>query len=83
MLISFQIKEVRGRGLMIGLELRPEAGGARSFCEQPKELGILCEDTHVHTIRISPPLVIKKEEIDWALKRFEKVITQCHVLSVI
>jgi ornithine--oxo-acid transaminase len=68
------IKEVRGRGLMIGLELKPEAGGARIFCEQLKELGILCKDTHLHTIRISPPLVIKKEEIDWALERFEKVI---------
>jgi ornithine--oxo-acid transaminase len=68
------IKEVRGRGLMIGLELKPEAGGARMFCEQLKELGILCKDTHLHTIRISPPLVIKKEEIDWALERFEKVI---------
>jgi len=68
------IKEVRGRGLMIGLELKPEAGGARMFCEQLKELGILCKDTHLHTIRISPPLVIKKEEIDWAMERFEKVI---------
>jgi ornithine--oxo-acid transaminase len=68
------IKEVRGRGLMIGLELKPEAGGARIFCEQLKELGILCKDTHLHTIRISPPLVIKKDEIDWALERFEKVI---------
>jgi len=68
------IKEVRGRGLMIGLELKPEAGGARIFCEQLKELGILCKDTHLHTIRISPPLVIKKEEIDWALERFAKVI---------
>jgi ornithine--oxo-acid transaminase len=70
------IKEVRGRGLMIGLELKPEAGGARIFCEQLKELGILCKDTHLHTIRISPPLVIKKDEIDWALERFEKVISK-------
>ena len=70
------IKEVRGRGLMIGLELKPETGGARIFCEQLKELGILCKDTHLHTIRISPPLVIKKDEIDWALERFEKVISK-------
>ena len=69
------IKEVRGRGLMLGLELKPEAGGARIFCEQLKDLGILCKDTHLHTIRISPPLVIKKDEIDWALERFEKVLS--------
>jgi ornithine--oxo-acid transaminase len=68
------VKEVRGRGLMIGLELKPEAGGARRFCEQLKTLGILCKDTHTHTIRIAPPLVIKKEEIDWALERFETVL---------
>ena len=69
------IKEVRGRGLMLGLELKPEAGGARIYCEKLKELGILCKDTHLNTIRISPPLVIKKDEIDWALERFEKVIS--------
>jgi ornithine--oxo-acid transaminase len=68
------VSEVRGRGLMIGLELRPEAGGARRFCEQLKALGILCKDTHTHTIRIAPPLVIKKEEVDWALERFETVL---------
>ena len=61
---------------MIGLELKPEAGGARIFCEQLKELGILCKNTHLNTIRISPPLVIKKDEIDWALERFEKVISK-------
>jgi ornithine--oxo-acid transaminase len=68
------IKEVRGRGLMIGLELNPESGGARGFCEQLKQLGILCKDTHTYTIRIAPPLVITKEEIDWALERFESVL---------
>jgi ornithine--oxo-acid transaminase len=70
------IKEVRGRGLMIGLELRPEAGGARSYCERLQELGVLCKDTRNDIIRISPPLVIKKEEIDWALERFETVLTE-------
>ena len=69
------IKEVRGRGLMIGLELNPEAGGARRYCEQLKETGILCKDTHNDIIRISPPLVIQKDEIDWALERFEKMLT--------
>lgn len=75
---SHLIKEVRGRGLMIGLELRPEAGGARRYCEQLKETGILCKDTHNDIIRISPPLVIKKDEIDWALERFETVLTKSH-----
>jgi ornithine--oxo-acid transaminase len=75
---SHLIKEVRGRGLMIGLELDPEAGGARRYCEQLKEIGILCKDTHNSTIRISPPLVIQKDEIDWALERFETVLTQSH-----
>lgn len=70
------IKEVRGRGLMIGLELKPEAGGARSYCEQLMEHGILCKDTHNDIIRISPPLVIQKNEIDWALERFEAVLAK-------
>ena len=70
------IKEVRGRGLMIGLELKPQAGGARRFCERLKETGILCKDTHKNIIRISPPLVIQRNEIDWALERFEAVLTQ-------
>ncbi|CAB1085637.1 Ornithine aminotransferase (EC [Olavius algarvensis Delta 1 endosymbiont] len=69
------IKEIRGRGLMIGLELRPEAGGARRYCERLKDIGILCKDTHNDIIRISPPLVIRKDEIDWALERFETVLT--------
>ena len=70
------IKEVRGRGLMIGLELKPEAGGARPYCERLKDSGILCKDTHNDIIRISPPLVIQKDEIDWALERFESVFSK-------
>ncbi len=70
------IKEVRGRGLMIGIELKPEAGGARPYCERLKESGILCKDTHNDIIRISPPLVIQKDEIDWALERFESVFSK-------
>lgn len=69
------VKEVRGRGLMIALELVPEAGSARHYCEQLKELGVLCKDTHGQTIRIAPPLVITKSEVNWALERFEKVLT--------
>lgn len=67
------IKEVRGRGLLIGVELFPETGSARRFCEKLMNRGLLCKDTHEHTIRFAPPLVIRKEEIDWALERIESV----------
>ena len=73
---SPHIREVRGRGLWIGIELRPEAGGARRFCEQLAAEGILCKETHTHVIRVSPPLVISRQELDWALERFEKVLTR-------
>lgn len=69
------ICEIRGRGLMIGVELYPEAGGARHFCEKLKDLGILCKETHQNVIRFAPPLIIKKEEIDWALERIDTVLT--------
>ncbi|MFC4355057.1 ornithine--oxo-acid transaminase [Chryseomicrobium palamuruense] len=64
------IKEVRGRGLFIGLELHE---AARPYCEQLKELGLLCKETHETVIRFAPPLVISKEELDWALERIKKV----------
>ena len=64
---SKHVKEVRGRGLLIGVELNPEAGGARRFCEVLKENGILAKETHDNVIRFAPPLVITQETIDWAL----------------
>ncbi|MDW6023667.1 ornithine--oxo-acid transaminase [Mesorhizobium sp. BAC0120] len=70
------VKEVRGRGLMLAVELNAEAGGARKYCYALKDLGVLAKDTHGHTIRIAPPLVVKKEEIDWALEQFDKVLTK-------
>jgi ornithine--oxo-acid transaminase len=72
---SKHIKEVRGKGLWIGIELHREAGGARRFCEALQKEGLLCKETHDHVIRVAPPLVIKKEEIDWAMERIEKVLT--------
>jgi ornithine--oxo-acid transaminase len=69
------VKEVRGKGLMIGIELLPEAGGARQYCEKLMGLGVLCKDTHGHTIRVAPPLVINRQEIDWALERFDSVLS--------
>ncbi|MFO7584116.1 MAG: ornithine--oxo-acid transaminase [Anaerolineales bacterium] len=71
---SKHVKEVRGRGLLIGVELRPEAGGARRFCEALKERGILAKETHDNVIRFAPPLVIDKETIDWALTKIGEVL---------
>ncbi|MCE1165097.1 MAG: ornithine--oxo-acid transaminase [Bacteroidetes bacterium] len=68
------VKEIRGKGLFIGVELKPEAGGARKYCEGLKELGVLCKETHENVIRFAPPLVIKKEEIDWAVEQVNKVL---------
>jgi len=71
---SPHVAEVRGIGLWIGVQLKPEAGGARRFCEALKQQGMLCKETHEHTIRFAPPLVIEKSEIDWALERIAKVL---------
>ena len=68
------LREVRGRGLMIGLELHREVGGARRVCDALKDRGMLCKDTHTHTIRVSPPLMIKREEVDWALEQLDAVL---------
>ena len=69
------VKEVRGRGLLIGVELVPEAQGARRFCEKLLTEGLLCKETHENIIRFAPPLVITKEEINWALERIERVLS--------
>jgi ornithine--oxo-acid transaminase len=68
---SPHIREVRGKGLWIGIELDVPA---RPYCEALKELGILCKETHEHVIRIAPPLVITREDIFWAFERIKKVI---------
>jgi ornithine--oxo-acid transaminase len=68
------IKEVRGRGLLIGVELHPEAGGARRYCEMLQDEGILAKETHDHVIRFAPPLVIGKTDLDWALAIIEGVL---------
>ncbi|HMZ06917.1 MAG TPA: ornithine--oxo-acid transaminase [Anaerolineales bacterium] len=71
---SPHIKEVRGKGLLIGVELKPQAGGARRFCEALKEKGILAKETHDNVIRFAPPLVIDKETIDWALPAIRETL---------
>jgi ornithine--oxo-acid transaminase len=68
------VREVRGRGLMMAVELHPDAGGARRYVEMLRERGVLAKDTHGHTIRIAPPLVITEDQVDWALERFEAVL---------
>ncbi len=71
---SPHVREIRGKGLMIGIEIKKESGTARPFCEALKEEGILAKETHHQVIRLAPPLVITKEEIDWAMERIEKVL---------
>lgn len=68
---SEYIKEVRGKGLFIGVELHVPA---RRFCEALRERGILCKETHENVIRFAPPLVITKEEIDWAIGHIEPIL---------
>jgi ornithine--oxo-acid transaminase len=65
------VKDVRGRGLWIGIELH---SAARPYCEALKELGVLCKETHDRVIRIAPPLVIQREEIDWAFEMIKRVV---------
>jgi ornithine--oxo-acid transaminase len=73
------VKAVRGRGLMIAVELYPEVGDARLYCEALARRGILTTTTHDHIIRISPPLVIKREEVDWAIDRIGIVLAGQHL----
>jgi len=71
---SRHVKEVRGKGLLIGVELNPEARGARRFCEALQQKGILAKETHSHIIRFAPPLVIDKATIDWAIPHIYDVL---------
>ena len=73
---SNMIRDVRGRGLMMAVELEPDAGGARKYCYAMKDRGILAKDTHVNTIRLAPPLVITREQVDWALENIETVLSK-------
>jgi ornithine--oxo-acid transaminase len=72
---SPHVAHVRGRGLFVGVVLKPEAGGARRFCEALMERGVLAKDTHGTVIRLAPPLVIKKEELDWMVEQIEAVLS--------
>lgn len=69
------IRDVRGKGLLIGLELDPDVVKARAVCEALKERGLLCKETHEVTVRFAPPLVISREDIDWAAEQVSSVLT--------
>jgi ornithine--oxo-acid transaminase len=71
---SPHVREVRGKGLLIGVELKAESGPARPFCEKLMAKGLLCKETHQQVIRFAPPLVIEREEIDWAISRVQEVL---------
>ncbi len=67
------IKEIRGKGLMIGVEFFPEASGARQYCRKLMGKGLLCKETHEHIIRFAPPLIITQDIVDWALEQISSV----------
>lgn len=71
---SPHVKEIRGSGLFVGVVLKDETGPARPFCEKLKEEGMLCKETHETVIRFAPPLIISKEDLDWALDKIRKVL---------
>ncbi|MFQ5878363.1 MAG: ornithine--oxo-acid transaminase [Acidobacteriota bacterium] len=71
---SPKVREVRGRGLLIGVEIGTAHGTARPYCERLMDLGILAKETHEQVVRFAPPLVIGREEIDWALERIRSVL---------
>ena len=76
---SPHVKEVRGKGLLIGVELKPQAGGARRFCEALQERGILCKETHEHVIRFAPPLIVDRTEIDRVVGALDEVLSSLSV----
>jgi ornithine--oxo-acid transaminase len=71
---SPHVKEIRGRGLLIGVEVKESSGTARPFCEKLAAEGVLAKETHHQVIRFAPPLVISHAEIDWALEKVAKVL---------
>jgi ornithine--oxo-acid transaminase len=68
------VSEVRGRGLFIGMEIDPEFASARAICEALMERGLLSKETHETVVRLAPPLVIGKAELDWAIRQIREVI---------
>ncbi|MCF8474343.1 MAG: ornithine--oxo-acid transaminase [Emcibacter sp.] len=71
---SNKIIEIRGKGLFIGIELDKSLGGARAYCEALMKKGLLCKETHDHVIRLAPPLIIDKQDIDWMVDQIADVL---------
>ena len=71
---SPRVAAIRCLGLWAGVQLKPEAGGARKYCYALKERGMLCKDTHVDTLRLAPPLVITRDQLDWAVDQLQAVL---------
>ena len=71
-----KVQEIRCIGLWAGVELKPAAGGARKYCYALKDRGMLCKDTHVNTLRLAPPLVITRAQLDWAVDQLEAVLAE-------
>jgi ornithine--oxo-acid transaminase len=71
---SPHVKEVRGKGLLVGVQLKLETGGGRRFCEALQVRGVLAKTAHTHVIRFTPPLIVTKDELDWALEIIEEVL---------
>jgi len=76
------IREVRGRGLFVGIELDPELGSARAMCEALMERGLLSKETHETVVRLAPPLVVTREQVDWAIRQIREVIAQMDELRL-
>jgi ornithine--oxo-acid transaminase len=72
---SPHVKEVRGKGLMIGVEIKESSGPARPFCEALQARGVLAKETHHQVIRFAPPLVIDQETLEWALEHVREVLS--------
>jgi ornithine--oxo-acid transaminase len=69
------IAEIRGRGLLVGIEIAASAGTARAFCERLAERGVLAKDTHDQVIRLAPPLIVERRELDWLLEQLRAVLS--------
>jgi ornithine--oxo-acid transaminase len=71
---SGKIAEIRGRGLLLGIEITSAAGTARTICERLLERGVLAKDTHAQVIRLAPPLVVERAELDWLVAQLDAVL---------
>ena len=71
---SNRVAEIRGRGLLIGVEIARAAGTAREYCERLAARGVLAKDTHAQVIRLAPPLIVEREELDWLIEQLRAVL---------